>query len=70
MAVEMNHRMETLIDARDATIARANRYEEALRTVLHTLRNEGVLSTDTGSQIVMTAMIDVIAKALRPEELV
>lgn len=60
-------RIETLEAARDATIARANRYEEALRAVLHSLRNEGILSSDAGSQMVMTAMIDVIAKALRPE---
>lgn len=31
--VAMNHRMETLIDARNATIARANRYEAALRAI-------------------------------------
>ena len=33
--VAMNHRMETLIDARNATIARANRYEAALRAIAH-----------------------------------
>lgn len=69
VAPKLIARIETLEVARDATIGRANRYEEALRAVLHSLRNEGILSSDAGSQMVMTAMIDVIAKALRPEGL-
>jgi hypothetical protein len=60
-------RLEKLDAARDATIARANRYEEALGAIRHIADNEIVLTQDEGTRKILTHLRNIAGETLRPE---